>query len=420
MNKKRSIDLPSDRENVKEISITILGNANSGKSSLVGILTNPVVGEYIDKNGNEAPLPNDVLDNGNGKSRSNILQFHHEKTTGRTSSVSYNYMKLAGGYKIISFVDLAGHESYLKTTIRGVTSSYPDYGFVCIEKSITGITKEHLQLLHVLDIPFGIIMTKIDMIPTDKLKSNIQILFKMMKKIGKKPYLIKHPTDTAVCQNANICPILLLSNKTGFGFHNLLSIIDYIIPNDEKPIPKGFIIDNIYTVQGFGLVVAGIAGIEINKGDDLLLGPMCDDKSSFLKVRVKTLHDDYRNFVDKLEVGKRGCLCIRLDPKYRRNLHSGIVLVKSQDDISLHKEIKVILSIFHHSTTIKPGYTAYLNSGPIKETVKFKEVEKEVVRSGDRIICTLEFTKNSYCIIPNSRFVLREGRTRGYGLFICA
>ena len=45
---KKSVILPNDRENISELTITILGNANSGKSSLVGILTNPSFSKIAD------------------------------------------------------------------------------------------------------------------------------------------------------------------------------------------------------------------------------------------------------------------------------------------------------------------------------------------------------------------------------------
>ena len=97
---------------MKEYTIAILGNANSGKSTLIGILTNPLLKDYA--------IPPEILDNGNGKSRHRVLQLKHEKDSGRTSSISYNYMTREQS-KIITFVDLAGHESYLKTTISGIT-----------------------------------------------------------------------------------------------------------------------------------------------------------------------------------------------------------------------------------------------------------------------------------------------------------
>jgi GTPase len=45
--------------------------------------------------------------------------------------------------KVIAFIDLAGHEKYLKTTIYGMTSHAPDYGMLMIggNMGIVGMTK---------------------------------------------------------------------------------------------------------------------------------------------------------------------------------------------------------------------------------------------------------------------------------------
>ena len=49
--------------------------------------------------------------------------------------------------RIVTFIDLAGHEKYLKTTIAGLTGCFPDYAIVVINSlaGITKMTKEVLQ-----------------------------------------------------------------------------------------------------------------------------------------------------------------------------------------------------------------------------------------------------------------------------------
>lgn len=45
---------------------------------------------------------------------------------------------------MITFIDLAGHEKYLKTTIFGMTGHCPDYALLMIgaNAGIVGMTKE--------------------------------------------------------------------------------------------------------------------------------------------------------------------------------------------------------------------------------------------------------------------------------------
>ena len=80
----------------KEIRIASIGNVDSGKSTTISVLS---------KN---------IRDNGRGLARLSLLKHPHEKTTGRTSSISHSFVKTNNN--IYTFIDLAGHEKYLKTT----------------------------------------------------------------------------------------------------------------------------------------------------------------------------------------------------------------------------------------------------------------------------------------------------------------
>lgn len=56
------------------IRVCVVGNVDSGKSTLVGVLTKG------------------LLDNGRGSSREKVFNFAHEAETGRTSSIAQEIM----------------------------------------------------------------------------------------------------------------------------------------------------------------------------------------------------------------------------------------------------------------------------------------------------------------------------------------
>ena len=58
-----------------EVRIGVGGNVDAGKSSFVGVITKG------------------ILDNGRGYARSFVLLHKHEQDTGRTSSVSQQYIR---------------------------------------------------------------------------------------------------------------------------------------------------------------------------------------------------------------------------------------------------------------------------------------------------------------------------------------
>lgn len=119
-----------------DLRLAVLGNMDAGKSTLLGVLTQ---GE---------------LDNGRGKARLNLFRHLHEIQSGRTSSISHGILGFnsdgkmvnyavcgsaeeicASSSKLITFIDLAGHEKYLKTTVFGLTAHCPNAAMLVISAS---------------------------------------------------------------------------------------------------------------------------------------------------------------------------------------------------------------------------------------------------------------------------------------------
>lgn len=69
--------------------------------------------------------------------------------------------------KVATFIDLCGHEKYLKTTLFGLVAMVPDYSLIIIGSNmgVSKMTREHLGVSLFLKIPFAIVLTKIDIAP---------------------------------------------------------------------------------------------------------------------------------------------------------------------------------------------------------------------------------------------------------------
>lgn len=72
----------------------------------------------------------------------------------RCDSVSYIYLH---------FVDLAGHERYLKTTLYGLTSGAPSCVILMVgaNAGLIGMSKEHLAIALALSVPVVVCITKV-------------------------------------------------------------------------------------------------------------------------------------------------------------------------------------------------------------------------------------------------------------------
>lgn len=143
-----------DSKDFMEIRVAVVGNVDAGKSTLLGVLT---YGE---------------LDNGRGQARQKLFRHKHEMETGRTSSVGndilgfdstgqvvnkpdhgqLDWVKICeNSAKVITFIDLAGHERYLKTTVFGMTGHAPDFGMLMVGFTLTENNKSFLHRLAAIE-----------------------------------------------------------------------------------------------------------------------------------------------------------------------------------------------------------------------------------------------------------------------------
>lgn len=251
-----TISKPTEEEekNLMEIRAGIIGEENSGKSTLVGCLIS------------------DKKDNGKGLTRTNVFRHRHEINCGKTSSFTHQIIGfdkngkktnmtsfgtsatwpsiVEKSVKIVNCIDMGCSEKSLNNSLKTLSPNYLDYIFVVISAA-SGITNNTVLFLKIalsLNIPVIVIITKIDLVNEEDFKSvlcNFSIVLKK-EKSGKNPLVVKNKEDIVTFANnidEGIMPIFLISNKTGIGLdylNNFLSILPMTstmnsITNFKKP-----------------------------------------------------------------------------------------------------------------------------------------------------------------------------------------
>lgn len=415
-----------------DIKIAIAGSVDAGKSTLLGVLTSG------------------VNDNGRGSSRLLIFRHPHEIESGKTSSISQhiigydnngeitNYKNRNQSWneivkyssKVISFYDLCGHEKYLKTTIRGLTSCKPNICTVIVgaNMGITNITKEHISLCITLGIPFVIVITKIDICETRKniLKETSDSIKSYIKKTntGKIPYSVKNLDNLDKLYSKNIVPIFYVSSVTGKNI-DLLKKYFFNIPV-KNPINTNQVeyhIDSVFNVKGVGTVVGGqlITG-KIKLNDKLLLGPVND---KYELVIVKGIHCK-RVPLEQIETPTYVCLALK---KVNKNIiRRGHVLLSDSKMAKSYKEFTADIAIVKsHSTTIRVGYEPTLHINTIRQNVKILSIKNKknlrklnddsnVLRTGDRALVRFKFNHFPEFVKIGDRLLLAEGKVKVVGV----
>jgi GTPase len=432
--------------NHKYIDLTILvaGNVDASKSSTIGVLT---TGQ---------------LDDGKGSARSHILNFKHELETGRTSSIAKHILGfrsdgsivndslkyklswpdiVSESSKIITFNDLAGHEKYLRTTIRGFSSMYADYCMIVMDglRGFTHMTKEHLGLALSFKIPFYIVVSKIDITPQhirEELREKINILMKQpgLRKI---PIWIKNDDD--ICTAANkintgaCVPIFEISNVTGENINNLRKFLNLLPHKKNLEIKQNehieYIIDEKFTVPGVGTVISGqLLKGKVKKNDFVMIGP--DGNGNFKKTQIKSIHFK-QIFVDEAEAGHFYCFAIK---NINKNwIRRGMVIVSTHGIKNASHEFEAEVNILTtHHTTIKLGYEPCIHINNISQSCKILNIEKIkskvkddendieegkiILRPGDKANIHFKFKVKPEYIREGLRIIFRENKVRGIGI----
>jgi GTPase len=412
------------KSNPHELQIAVVGNVDAGKSTILGVLTNG------------------KLDDGRGLARSTVLRFKHEKETGRTSSIFTKYMGFSidgkpiyedvqetlkevylhnNAYKMISFVDLAGHRKYLRTTIFGLTSYNPNYTMVIVgaNNGLIGSAKEHIGICLALGIKFFIVITKIDMCPENVLKDTIALIKKILKTKGceMKSFYIKDINDviSAISSiDSKVCPIFKMSSKSGKNLDLLIDFLNLLPSNHKQSLDKNvkFMINEIYNVRGIGGVASGILKSgQINVKDKLLFGP--DKSGEFIEVFVKSIE---KHRVKIPTVNFNECVTIAFGVK-SSDIRKGQVLINTEPLVTLTFRAKIV--VLHHSTSITVGYKSFLVCESIRQECAIINIEdKEILRIGDTAIVTIKMCKYGEYLTVGSKFILREMTAKIIGTII--
>ena len=383
-----------------EIRIGVIGNVDSGKSTLVSVLSKK------------------LLDDGRGKARKLVLKHPHEKDTGRTSDVTQTHLIKDKGY--ITFIDLAGHERYLKTTLKGLTGGYIDYVLLVIgaNMGVSMMTKEHISIAYALQIPIIIVVTKMDLSNDHVLKKTNEDINRLVTRFKfKNIRIISNDNKDNKLNFKKVLPLFYVSNKTGKNINLLRDYLTNLKPklNWNKEDKKIFSIDEKYNVTGVGIVLSGkVRSGTINKGDKLFLGPFY---GKWELVTIKSIHDNFRNVVDYLEAGNSGCIAIKgINKKAvikKNRLRKGVILVEKRNNSSRFNADVIILR--SHSNNIKLNYQPVINCKTVCQSAEIVEMKKKYLKGGEKSNVEFKFLFYPEHIVKDDIFLFRDGRTKGIG-----
>ncbi|KGG80172.1 translation elongation factor [Caloranaerobacter azorensis H53214] len=244
-----------------------------------------------------------------------------EKERGISIELGFTYFDLPSGRRA-GIIDVPGHEKFIKNMLAGVIGMDIVILVVAADEGVMPQTKEHLDILNLLDIKKGLVaVTKADLVDEDWLSLVIDDITSQLK--------------GTFLEGSPIIPV---SSTKGIGIHKLIETIDKltdeVADKDYTETPR-LPVDRAFTISGFGTVVTGtlISG-KFKEGDEVQIFP--GNKTS----RIRSIQVHGKN-TSEAYAGQRVAINlagIKKDEVNRGNVIAPIGSMKSTMmlDVKLH------------------------------------------------------------------------------------
>ena len=244
---------------MSHLTIGTAGHVDHGKSALVEALT----GVHPDR-------------------------LQEERDRGMTIDLGFAFMPLSDGREI-PIVDVPGHERFLRTMVAGVSGIHLVLFVVAADEGVMPQTVEHFGTVRYMGVDAGIVvLTKCDLVDEEWLM------------------LVEDDVKSLVAGSfLEDAPVVRVSSTTGTGIAQLKEIIEDRLAGLPVDGDAGYFrmpIDRVFSMKGFGTVIAGtvLSGSLASDGETELLPARTP-----LRIRGMQTHNDS---VDRAVKGQRVAL----------------------------------------------------------------------------------------------------------------
>ena len=285
--------------------------------------------------------------------------------------------------KILTFIDIGGHEKYSKTLVSGFCSQYPEYSLLVVSvlQGISKVTEQHVQMANLFQIPLIVVMTHIDQAKESQIDETLIQMKNVLKSEmpNKFPIIIKTVEDIVLVSRTlfkeNPVPIFLVSNSTGEnldlfkGFLNLLPVVNpfenYQHMNTEFYIDQKFEVNNQIILSG--TVIKG----SIRNNQVLCLGP--DNKGLFHIIEIQAIKCK-RVDVRSATCGQNCTLSIKfVKGGPIQEIRKGMVLVEEKTNPRSAFEFLAEINLYDHGTEdkiLRSNYQPVINTQTTRQACK--------------------------------------------------
>lgn len=312
-------------------------------------------------------------------------RFPEEKLRGITIDIGFAELDL--GEARVGFVDVPGHERFVKNMLAGASGIDLVLLVVAADEGVMPQTREHFEICRLLETKAGlIVLTKTDLVDDELL----ELVRLDVAELVENSFL-----ETA--------PVVAVSAKTNGGIEELKNALRELalsIPARKNETVARLPIDRSFSVKGFGAVVTGtlVAG-EIGAADELEILPAAR------KVRVRGLQTHGKS-VEAARAGQRAA--VNLGGVEHTEIERGMVLCEKdalRPTQIFDAEIEVLKTA---KKSVKSRQRVRVHLGTVEALARVRVLnEAGEIAPGDKDFVQLR-TEIPVVTIPRERFIVRS------------
>jgi selenocysteine-specific elongation factor len=312
-------------------------------------------------------------------------RFPEEKQRGITIDIGFAELDL--GNVRIGFVDVPGHERFVKNMLAGASGIDLVLLVIAADEGVMPQTREHFEICRLLETKSGlIVLTKTDLVDEELLE---------LVKLDAAELV-----ENSFLENATVVAV---SAKTGEGIDELKTALRQLaarIPERKNESAALMPIDRSFTIKGFGAVVTGtLVSGEIAEADELEILP------AGKKARVRGIQTHGKS-VKTAHAGQR--TAVNLGGVDHAEIERGMVLAERdvlRPTQIFDAEIEVIKDA---KKPLKSRQRVRVHIGTIEALARVQILsERGEIEPGEKNFAQLRLEIPVACV-PEERFIIRS------------
>ncbi len=303
-----------------------------------------------------------------------------EKKRGISIELGFAHMDI--GETRIGFVDVPGHERFVKTMLAGASGIDLLLFVVAADESIKPQTREHFDICRLLAIGQGIVVvTKKDAVDADIVE---------LVKLEIEDFVAGSFLDSA--------PVIAVSAKTGDGIEELRSLIAAAAALARVKEAKRYFrlpIDRVFTMKGFGTVITGTATagvVSVEQEVELQPG------GARLRVRGVEVHGAAAK---KARAGQRTALNLAGEAEILRGQ-----VVTEPGRFEATRLVDCFFQLLPGAKPLKDRAPLHFHAGTAQTTAKVRLFDAASMEPGASGIVRLQL-RDAMLLLPGDRFIVR-------------